>query len=180
MSNSYSFNLPLSVAQRCSLKCGDVVKLTGYVYTARDAAHKRMCSMIENGEKLPIDLKGSTIYYCGPTPAPAGKVIGSCGPTTSGRMDKFAPILFSLGVNCTIGKGKISEEVKKSIIDNKGIYFLATGGAGALLSDCVKQCEVVAFEDLGPESIKRLYVENMPLIVGCDCNGNDIYECRNI
>lgn len=158
------------------LRAGDKVLLSGYIYTARDAAHKRFESMLNNGEKLPVDIDGAVIYYAGPTPAPSGKPIGSCGPTTSGRMDRFAPRLLDLGLCAMIGKGERNEEVRKAVVRNGAAYFCAIGGAGALAASCVKSCEVVAFEDLGCESVKRLLVEKFPVTVADDCQGGDIFS----
>ena len=158
------------------LKSGDKILLTGTVYTSRDAAHKRIKALIENGQKLPIELENAVIYYAGPTPAPKGKPIGSCGPTTSGRMDKFAPLLLDLGLGGMIGKGERSKEVRDAVVRNGSVYLCAVGGAGALAAHCIKKCEVIAFEDLGCESVKKLYVENFPLIVANDCSGGDIFS----
>ncbi len=158
------------------LKAGDKILLSGTVYTSRDAAHKRIMAMIENGEKLPFDIDNATIYYAGPTPAPEGKAIGSCGPTTSGRMDKFAPKLLDMGLSAMIGKGERSQEVCDAIVRNKAVYLCAIGGAGALASKCITECEVIAFEDLGCESVKRLTFENFPLVVANDCHGGDIFK----
>lgn len=158
------------------LKCGDKILLTGYVYTARDAAHKRFFSMMDNGEELPVDIKGSVIYYAGPTPAPEGRPIGSCGPTTSGRMDKFAPKLLDMGLAAMIGKGERSQEVCDAVKRNQAVYLCAVGGAGALACNCIKSCEVICFEDLGCESVKRLYIEKFPLIVANDADGEDIFR----
>ena len=157
------------------LKVGEKVLLSGYVYTSRDAAHKRIKSLIDSGEKLPFDLEGAVIYYAGPTPAKDGQPIGSCGPTTSGRMDKFAPEFLDLGLAAMIGKGERSKEVCDAVVRNGAVYFCAIGGAGALAARCIKSCEVIAFEDLGCESVKRLYIEDFPLIVANDCNGGDIF-----
>ena len=150
--------------------------LTGIVYTSRDAAHKRIMALIEQGGELPYPIENAVIYYAGPTPAPEGKPIGSCGPTTSGRMDKFAPKLLDIGLGAMIGKGERSKEVRDAIVRNKAVYLCAVGGAGALACNCIKSCEVIAFEDLGCESVKRLYVEKFPLIVANDCFGGDIFE----
>lgn len=158
------------------LKVGDKILLTGTVYTARDAAHKRFMSLIEKGEKLPIDIKDAVIYYAGPTPAPEGKPIGSCGPTTSGRMDRFAPTLLDMGLVAMIGKGERNKQVRDAVSRNKAVYLCAVGGAGALACKCIKSCEVVAFEDLGCESVKKLWVEKFPLVVANDSNGGDIFE----
>lgn len=157
-------------------KCGDKILLSGTVYTARDAAHKRFAKIIEDGGELPIPLKNAVIYYAGPTPAPEGKPIGSCGPTTSSRMDRFAPKLLDLGLGGMIGKGERSKDVADAIVRNKAIYLCAIGGAGALACNCIKSCEVVAFDDLGCESVKKLYVEDFPLIVANDCFGGDIFK----
>ena len=157
------------------LHIGDKILLSGIVYTARDAAHKRFSALLDEGKELPIDVKGSIIYYAGPTPAQEGKAIGSCGPTTSSRMDKFAPRLLDLGLGGMIGKGERSRSVVDAIVRNSAIYFCAIGGAGALASNCIKSCEVVAFEDLGCESVKRLEFVNFPLIVANDCFGGDIF-----
>lgn len=163
-------------ARSAEFRCGDKILLTGYVYTARDAAHKRFAALLDEGKELPIPLKDAVIYYAGPTPAPQGRPIGSCGPTTSGRMDRFAPRLLDLGLGGMIGKGERSQEVVDAIVRNKAIYLCAIGGAGALACNCIKSCEVVAFEDLGCESVKKLYVEDFPLIVADDCEGNDIFR----
>ena len=158
------------------LRAGAKVLLSGYVYTDRDAAHKRFDAMLDKGEKLPVDIEDAVIYYAGPTPAPEGKPIGSCGPTTSGRMDKFAPRLLDLGLCAMIGKGERNEEVRAAVSRNSAVYFCAIGGAGALAASCVKSCEVVAFEDLGCESVKRLLVEKFPVTVADDCRGGDIFS----
>ncbi len=163
-------------ARSAEFRCGDKILLTGYVYTARDAAHKRFAALLDEGKELPIPLKDAVIYYAGPTPAPQGRPIGSCGPTTSGRMDRFAPRLLDLGLGGMIGKGERSQEVVDAIVRNKAIYLCAIGGAGALACNCIKSCEVVAFDDLGCESVKKLYVEDFPLIVADDCKGNDIFK----
>lgn len=157
-------------------RCGDKIFLTGVVYTSRDAAHKRINALIDEGKELPYDLTDAVIYYAGPTPAPEGKAIGSCGPTTSGRMDRFAPRFLDLGLGGMIGKGERSKEVREAIVRNKAIYLCAVGGCGALASNCIKSCEVIAFEDLGCESVKKLYVEDFPLVVANDCFGGDIFE----
>lgn len=158
------------------LKAGEKVFLSGYIYTARDAAHKRFVDALEKGEKLPLDIKGQIIYYCGPSPAPPGKVIGACGPTTSSRMDAYSPKMLSLGLKGMIGKGKRSQAVKDVMKECKAIYFGATGGAGALLSKSVVSSETIAYEDLGPEAVVKLEVKNMPLFVINDIYGNDLYE----
>lgn len=159
-----------------TLKIGDNVTVSGVMYTARDAAHKRMAEALAAGKPLPFDISGQTIYYAGPCPAKPGRVIGSCGPTTGGRMDKFAPTLLDLGLLAMIGKGDRSDEVVSAIKRNGAVYLAAIGGAGALYADTIKQVEVIAYEDLGPESVKRLYVENMPLTVVIDSQGNNLYR----
>lgn len=158
------------------LRAGDTVSLSGTVYTARDAAHKRLVSMIERGEKLPFELEGAVIYYAGPTPAKNGLAVGSCGPTTSSRMNPFAPRLIDLGLAGIIGKGQMSDEVKAALKRRGGIYFCAVGGAGALAAKAIKKCDVIAFDELGCESVKRMEVENFSLIVGIDAEGNSIFE----
>ncbi|WP_291325954.1 Fe-S-containing hydro-lyase [Desulfovibrio sp. UCD-KL4C] len=171
----YSLTTPLTDKDMEQLKAGDVVKLTGTIYTARDAAHKRLTDLLDNGEPLPFDLKGSVIYYVGPSPAPPGRPIGAAGPTTSYRMDTYAPRLHCLGQKASIGKGKRSDEVKQALKDNKAVYFGATGGAGALLSMCIKEAKVIAFDELGPEAIRELTVEDFPLLVINDCHGGELY-----
>ncbi len=166
---------PLSDADVESLKAGDRVRITGVLYTARDAAHGRLFPLIEKGEKLPIDVRGQIIYYTGPSPARPGDVVGSIGPTTGGRMDKFTPALLELGLKGTIGKGGRSQPVKDAFRRYKGVYFGAIGGAGAVLSRFVKKAEIVAYEDLGTEAIRRLEVDGFPVIVINDCHGGDLY-----
>ena len=158
------------------LKCGDRLLLSGTVYTARDAAHARLVELIKNGKALPFDLKDAVIYYAGPTETPKGLAVGSCGPTTSGRMDSFSPLLLDNGLCGMIGKGARNGEVVASIVKNKAIYLCAIGGAGALAAKCITSCEVIAFEELGPESIKKLEFKDFPLIVGCDNFGNSIFK----
>lgn len=158
------------------LRVLDRVFLSGRVYTARDAAHKRIFALLEQGEKLPFPLKGSVVYYAGPTPEPEGLPIGSCGPTTSGRMDPYAPRLLDLGMCAMVGKGERSPQVKEALLRNGGVYFCAIGGAGALACRCIKDCKVIAFEDLGCESVKALEFEEFPLIVAMDAVGGDIFE----
>lgn len=158
------------------LKAGDRVILSGTVYTARDAAHKRIAATIENGEKLPFELKNAVIYYAGPTPAPQGLAVGACGPTTSGRMDVFTPLLLDNGLAAMIGKGERSEKVCESIKKNKAVYLCAIGGAGALASKCIKECSVIAYDDLGCESVKKLRFEDFPLTVAVDCSGGNIFS----
>lgn len=167
---------PLTDADIESLKSGDRVRITGVIYTARDAAHGRLMPLMEKGEKLPIDLKGSIIYYTGPSPARPGDVVGSIGPTTASRMDKFTPLLLKLGLKGTIGKGYRGQAVKDALKQYKGVYFGAIGGAGAVLSAFVKKLDVVAYEDLGTEAIRRLEVEGFPAIVVNDCHGGDLYQ----
>ena len=167
---------PFSKEVASTLKAGDYVYITGTMYTARDAAHKRMYEALERGESLPIPLDNEVIYYMGPSPAREGRPIGSAGPTTSSRMDKYAPSLLDLGQIAMIGKGKRSAEVIEAIKRNSAVYFAAIGGAGALLSKCIKTSEVVAYDDLGTEAIRKLYVENFPVIVVIDSEGNNLYE----
>ena len=167
---------PITEEVTADLKSGDYVYITGEIYVARDAAHKRMIEALDRGEDLPIDIKDATIYYMGPSPAREGRPIGSAGPTTSTRMDKYAPRLLDLGGKAMIGKGKRSPEVIDAIIRNHAVYFAAVGGAGALLSKCIKQSEVLCYEDLGAEAIRRLYVENFPVVVVIDREGNNLYE----
>ena len=159
-----------------TLHSGDYVYITGTIYVARDAAHKRMIEALDRGEELPIDIKHATIYYMGPSPAREGRPIGSAGPTTATRMDKYAPTLLDLGEKAMIGKGKRSKEVIDAIIRNKAVYFAAVGGAGALLSKCIKKSEVICYDDLGAEAIRKLYVENFPVIVVIDREGSNLYE----
>ena len=168
--------LPLSMEERRGLRAGEGVLLSGTVYTARDAAHKRLHEMILNGEELPFDLHEACIYYVGPTPATQGRPIGSAGPTTSGRMDPYAPELLDLGLKGMIGKGRRNQAVKDAIIRNKAVYFVAVGGAGALLSHSIKKREMVAFEELLAEALTKLTVEDFPCFVGIDCTGTDIYD----
>ena len=158
-----------------TLKAGESILLSGRVYTARDAAHAKLLELINKGEPLPFDIKDAAIYYAGPTEAPKGRPIGSCGPTTSGRMDSFSPTLLDMGLCCMIGKGNRSDEVVKSIVKNSAIYLCAIGGAGALAAKCITECEVIAFPELGCESIKRLEFKDFPLIVGIDSNGNSVF-----
>ncbi len=167
---------PLTEDQIIKLKAGDLVTVTGIIYTARDAAHKRLTELINQGKDLPLDLQGQIIYYAGPTPTKPGQVIGSIGPTTSGRMDSYAPILMEkCGLKGMLGKGARNEAVRKSIKENKCIYMAATGGAGALLKQYIKACEIIAYEDLGCEAIRKLTVEGLPALVINDIYGNDYY-----
>ena len=167
---------PITEEVTADLKSGDYVYITGTMYVARDAAHKRMIEALENGEKLPIDIQDATIYYMGPSPAREGRPIGSAGPTTATRMDKYAPTLLDHGQKAMIGKGKRSKEVIDAMIRNKAVYFAAVGGAGALLSKCIKESEVICYDDLGAEAIRRLEVEDFPVIVIIDSEGNNLYE----
>lgn len=157
------------------LRAGDRVLLSGTVYTSRDAAHKRIVQLIKEGGELPFKLDGACIYYAGPTPAPKGLPIGSCGPTTSGRMDPFAPLLLDKGLAAMIGKGGRDRAVCDAIIRNKAVYLCAVGGAGALAAKCVQECKEIAFFDLGCESVKKIVLNNFPLIVGIDCEGGSLY-----
>lgn len=159
-----------------TLQAGDYVYITGTIYTARDAAHLRMDQTLDRGEKLPIEMEGNVIYYMGPTPAREGRPIGSAGPTTASRMDKYAPRLLDLGLTGMIGKGKRKKEVTDAIVRNGAVFFAAVGGAGALLSKCIKKAEVIAYDDLGTEAIRRLEVENFPVIVVIDSQGRNLYE----
>ena len=168
--------VPLSEEDAVSLKAGDYVYLTGTIYTARDAAHKRMYEALSEGKNLPIDMKETVIYYMGPSPAREGRPIGSAGPTTASRMDKYAPALLDMGQRGMIGKGKRSQAVKDAIVRNKAVYFAAVGGAGALLSRSIVSSEVIAYDDLGTEAIRRLEVKDFPVIVVIDSQGNDLYE----
>ena len=167
---------PLSDVDVEALKAGDRVRITGVIYTARDAAHGRLLPLIEAGRALPFDVRGQIIYYTGPSPARPGDVVGSIGPTTGGRMDKFTPALLELGLKGTMGKGARSQPVKDAFMKFKGIYFGAIGGAGAVLSRFVRKVDIVAYEDLGTEAIRRIEVENFPAIVINDCHGGDLYQ----
>lgn len=169
-------NVPISKEDAKSLKSGDYVYLTGTIYSARDAAHKRMSEALERGEQLPFDIKGNVIYYMGPSPAREGRPIGSAGPTTAGRMDPYTPTLLDLGMGGMIGKGKRTKEVVDAVVRNDAVYFAAVGGAGALLSQRIKSSEVIAYDDLGPEAIRKLEIENLPVVVVIDSEGNDLYK----
>lgn len=158
------------------LKAGDRVVLSGKVYTSRDAAHKRITAALKNGESLPYDLKDAVIYYAGPTPAPKNLAIGSCGPTTSSRMDVFAPLLLDKGVVAMVGKGERNQAVCYAIVRNKAVYLCAIGGAGALASKCITECNVIAYDDLGCESVKKLMFNEFPLTVAVDCSGGNIFK----
>lgn len=172
----FYLNAPIKDDSLEKLNIGDRVYLNGVIYTARDSAHKRLIDALDEGRDLPFEVAGSVIYYVGPTPARPGKVIGSAGPTTSYRMDKYAPRLLDLGLKGMIGKGNRSDDVINSIVKNKAVYFAATGGVGALISKCIVKSEVIAFEELGPEAIRRLEVKNFPAIVVIDTNGKNLYE----
>lgn len=160
-------------------KIGTKIELSGIIYTARDQAHKRLVSLIDNSKQLPINLQNACIYYCGPCPSSSDKIIGSCGPTTSSRMDIYTPKMLSNGVKLLVGKGNRSKDVVDAIKQNNAIYLLATGGIGALISQKVKKSKLIAFEDLGPEAIYELVVEDFPLIVGIDCFGNNLFDERD-
>ena len=172
----HHITLPLTEEIARTLRAGDTVYLTGEVFTSRDAGHKRMVEILERGEALPFDPMNATIYYVGPSPARPGQVIGSAGPTTSGRMDAYAPTLLAVGARGMIGKGARSPEVIEAMKRHCGVYFGAIGGAGALLAKCIKKSELIAWEDLQSEALRRLWVEDMPLVVVIDCQGNDLYE----
>lgn len=176
----YKLNTPLTDADVEQLKAGDVVFLSGKIYTARDAAHKRLVETLDKGEPLPFDLQGSAVYYVGPSPAPPGKPIGSAGPTTSYRMDAYAPRLHSLGMKASIGKGKRNDETRAAMQKYKGVYFGATGGAGALLAQTIADARVIAYEDLGPEAIRELTVKNFPVLVINDMYGGELYAKPNL
>ncbi len=169
---THHIHTPLTADAVRQLHAGDEVRITGVIYTARDAAHKRLYELLENGEPLPVELKNQIVYYTGPAPTPPGRAIGSCGPTTSYRMDRYTPALLKLGLRGMIGKGRRAQPVIDAIVENTAVYFSAEGGCGALLANYVKACEVVAFPDLGTEAIHRLEVEDFPVSVFCDCEGN--------
>ncbi len=171
----YALKTPLRDEDVEKLRIGDSVRLTGVIYTARDAAHKRMVEALDRGEALPFDIRGSLVYYVGPSPTKPGRVIGSAGPTTAYRMDPYAPRLMEIGMKGMIAKGKRSDAVKEAMQKYKVVYLGATGGAAALIARCVKKCDVIAYEDLGPEAVRRLEVEEMPLVVVTDCHGGDLY-----
>lgn len=173
---SKNITTPLNDKIISDLHSGDYVYITGIIYVARDAAHKRMYEALEKGENLPFDVKDNIIYYMGPSPAREGRPIGSAGPTTATRMDKYTPSLLDLGLKGMIGKGKRRQNVKDAMIRNKAVYFAAVGGAGAILSKCIKSSEVIAYDDLGTEAVRKLYVEDFPVIVVIDSEGNDLYE----
>jgi len=169
-------NAPISREEARKLKAGDSCLISGVIYTARDAAHKRLCELIDEGKELPLDIKNAVIYYVGPTPAKPSEVIGSAGPTTSYRMDAYSPALIAEGETGMIGKGKRGPEVIAAMKEHGAVYFGAIGGCGALLSKCIKKAEVIAYEDLGAEAIRRLEVEELPVIVIIDSEGNNLYE----
>ena len=170
----YVMNFPADKAELSKLRAGDKLTVSGTIYTARDAAHKRLTELIASGEELPLDIRGAAIYYAGPTPEKPGQVIGSCGPTTSGRMDAYAPGLLDRGLAVMIGKGDRNAAVIDAIVRNGAVYLAAMGGAGALMGSCVKAAHIVCYEDLGCEAIRELKVENMPLTVVIDSQGNDL------
>ncbi len=176
MSEAIVLKTPLTDEDLERLKTGDRVLISGVIYTARDAAHKRMIELLDSGQELPFDIRGQVIYYAGPAPAKPGAVIGSCGPTTSYRMDVYTPKLIQRGLKGMIGKGTRSREVKESMMIHKAVYFAAIGGLGAVLAKTVKEAEVIAYPDLGPEAIRRLVVEDFPAIVAIDVRGGDIYS----
>lgn len=176
MAKTVKLTTPLTDQDVLQLSIGDTVIVSGVIYTARDAAHKRLVDMLARGEQLPMDIQGQIIYYVGPSPARPGRVIGAAGPTTSYRMDSYAPTLIKLGLKAMIGKGKRSPEVIAALIAHKAVYLGATGGAGALISQRIKAAEVIAFPELGPEAVHRLEVEGFPTIVINDCQGRDLYE----
>ncbi len=167
---------PITAEDIQKLHCGDSVTLTGVIYTARDAAHARLVAALREGKELPVDLRGQTVFYAGPTPPPPDKPVGSIGPTTSCRMDSFTPELLQYGVRALIGKGQRNDEVKRAIAQTGSVYFAAIGGCAAYMAACVESCEVLVYEDLGTESIKRLVVRDLPLTVAVDCHGGDAYE----
>jgi len=172
---THHLTTPLTDEAVAQLRSGDVVFLSGTIYTARDAAHRRLTESLDRGENLPFDLRGAVIYYVGPSPAPPGRPIGSAGPTTSYRMDSYAPRLHALGLKATIGKGRRNTEVRDALKEHTGVYLGATGGAGALLSQCITAATVIAYDDLGPEAIRELTVKDFPLLVINDCVGGELY-----
>ena len=176
MARTVALTTPLDGVELESLEPGDKVLLSGVVYTGRDAAHQRMIELLDEGKPLPFPVEGAAIYYVGPSPTRPGRVIGSAGPTTSYRMDKYSPRLLDLGLKAMIGKGNRGPEVIEALVRNKAVYLAAVGGAAALISESVKSCEVIAWEDLGPEAVRRLEVEDMPLVVVNDTKGRDLYD----
>ncbi|SKA84409.1 fumarate hydratase subunit beta [Paucidesulfovibrio gracilis DSM 16080] len=173
--SEYNLQTPLTDEDVVQLKAGDVVRLSGVIYSARDAAHKKIVDLLDKGETPPFPLEGAVVYYVGPTPAPPGRAIGAAGPTTSYRMDTYAPRLHSLGLKASIGKGKRNDAVKNALKEHKAVYFGATGGAGALLSQCIEQSKVIAFDELGPEAVRAMKVKDFPLLVVNDCHGGELY-----
>lgn len=180
MSTTHKLQTPLNDEDILKLKAGDMVLLSGIIYSARDAAHKKLMEALDRGEELPFPIQGAAIYYVGPTPVPPGRPIGSAGPTTSYRMDSYAPRLHGLGLKATIGKGKRSEEVKAAMREHKAVYLGATGGAGALLSQRIEASKVIAYEDLGPEAIRAMKVKDFPLVVINDAMGGELYVKPNL
>ena len=176
MAKTVYLNTPIDSNDLLDLQIGDKVFITGTIYTARDAAHKRLVALLDKEEKLPFDPQGQVIYYVGPAPTPPGKAIGSAGPTTSYRMDPYAPAMLDAGIKAMIGKGPRSEDVKNSMIKNKSVYLAAIGGAAVVIAESVKKAEIIAYEDLGAEAIRKMEVENFPCIVANDVNGNDIFN----
>lgn len=174
--NRIELSSPFLDEDLIKLKTGDMVYISGTIYTARDAAHKKLCELLEEGKEMPFDFDGAAVFYAGPCPAKPGKPIGSIGPTTSGRMDLYSPALIEKGLKVMIGKGFRSQEVIDAIVKNGGIYFAAIGGAAALMAKCVEDAQVIAFEELGTEAIRKLVVKNMPVIVAIDSKGNDVYS----
>lgn len=175
----YHLRAPITKEEAAVLQCGDFVYLTGTVYVARDAAHRRMADGMEKGERLPFEIKDAIVYYMGPSPAREGRVIGSAGPTTAGRMDKYTPALLDLGMRAMIGKGKRSQEVIDAIVRNHAVYFAAVGGAGALLSKCIQKSEIICYEDLGAEAVLKIEVLDFPLVVAIDSRGNTLSTYRS-
>ena len=176
MAKTVYLNTPIDSNDLIDLQIGDKVFITGTIYTARDAAHKRLVELLEKGEKLPFDPQGQVIYYVGPAPTPPGKAIGSAGPTTSYRMDPYAPALLDVGIKAMLGKGPRDESVINSMIKNKAVYLAAIGGAAVVMANSIKKADIIAYEDLGAEAIRKLEVENFPCIVANDVNGNDIFD----
>jgi len=174
--NAVKITVPCGKAELAALRAGDSVLISGVIYSARDAAHKRLLAAISGGETLPFDVKNAVIYHMGPSPAAPGQVIGSAGPTTSGRMNPYSPTLIRLGLGAILGKGKLNEETRLAIAANGAVYFAAVGGAGALLSRCIKSAEIIAYPDLGAEAIRRLEISDLPAIVVIDSLGNDLYK----
>ncbi|WP_411328754.1 Fe-S-containing hydro-lyase [Anaerofustis stercorihominis] len=172
--------LPLTDEEILNLNAGDKIYLTGTIYTARDAAHKEMVETIEKGEELPFDIKGACIYYAGPCPEKPGEVIGSCGPTTSARMDKYTPLLLEKGLKLIIGKGERNDEVENALKENGAVYLAAVGGCGAIIKKCIKEAKLIAYPNLLSEAVRELYVEDFPLIVAIDTKGNNLYKTEMI